>query len=200
MQSGLRKPRPRRRPGRCRRAIAQALHPARPACSCRGSGPARRRARRCCAAGRGRDWPACVRSVWISWRVSGEVLCHLAIASPGAQLQLERMQAYERARAVLRKHFGYDDFRGAQKDAITSILSGRDTLVLMPTGGGKSLCFQIPAMVLDGPTLVISPLISLMKDQVDNACRAGVPATFVNSTLPYEEVQTRLRGVRTGKF
>jgi ATP-dependent DNA helicase RecQ len=110
------------------------------------------------------------------------------------------MHSYEAARAVLKKHFGYDDFRGAQTDAVRSILSGRDTLVLMPTGGGKSLCFQIPAMVLDGPTVVISPLISLMKDQVDNANRAGVPATFVNSTLPYDEVQSRLRGVRAGKF
>lgn len=110
------------------------------------------------------------------------------------------MDYYNAARAVLKKHFGYDDFRGAQADAVRSILSGKDTLVLMPTGGGKSLCFQIPAMVLDGPTLVISPLISLMKDQVDNACRAGVPATFVNSTLPYDEVQSRLRGVRNGEF
>jgi ATP-dependent DNA helicase RecQ len=110
------------------------------------------------------------------------------------------MHSYDAARAILKKHFGYDDFRGAQTDAVRSILSGRDTLVLMPTGGGKSLCFQIPAMVLDGPTIVISPLISLMKDQVDNACRAGVPATFVNSTLPYDEVQSRLRGVRAGTF
>ena len=110
------------------------------------------------------------------------------------------MDSYEAARKVLKKHFGYDDFRGAQTDAVRSILSGKDTLVLMPTGGGKSLCFQIPAMVLAGPTIVISPLISLMKDQVDNACRAGVPATFVNSTLPYDEVQARLRGVSRGEF
>ncbi|MGQ0561732.1 MAG: RecQ family ATP-dependent DNA helicase [Gemmatimonadota bacterium] len=110
------------------------------------------------------------------------------------------MDAYQAARGILKQHFGYDDFRGAQRDAIRSILSGRDTLVLMPTGGGKSLCFQIPAMVLAGPTLVISPLISLMKDQVDNACRAGVPATFVNSTLPPGEVRQRLEGVRTGRF
>jgi ATP-dependent DNA helicase RecQ len=119
---------------------------------------------------------------------------------PGGTLQFDGMEAYERARAILRRQFGYDDFRGAQQDAIRSILAGRDTLVLMPTGGGKSLCFQIPAMVFAGPTLVISPLISLMKDQVDNACRAGIPATFVNSTLPYGEVQNRLRGVRSGQF
>lgn len=108
------------------------------------------------------------------------------------------MQLYEQARAVLRQHFGYDDFRGSQKDAIRSILSGRDTLVLMPTGGGKSLCFQIPAMVLDGCTLVISPLISLMKDQVENAVRAGVPATFINSTLPPSEIRNRMNAVKSG--
>jgi ATP-dependent DNA helicase RecQ len=105
---------------------------------------------------------------------------------------------YERARAVLRQHFGYDDFRGGQKDAIRSILSGRDTLVLMPTGGGKSLCFQIPAMVLEGTTIVISPLISLMKDQVENANRAGLPATFINSTLTSAEIRARMQGVRAG--
>ena len=110
------------------------------------------------------------------------------------------MQAYEQARAVLRKHFGYDDFRGAQKDAIRSILKGRDTLVLMPTGGGKSLCFQIPAMVLDGCTIVISPLISLMKDQVENACRAGVPATFINSTLTPGEIRERMAAARSGSI
>jgi ATP-dependent DNA helicase RecQ len=110
------------------------------------------------------------------------------------------MQAYEQARAVLRKHFGYDDFRGSQKDAIRSILNGRDTLVLMPTGGGKSLCFQIPAMVLGGCTLVISPLISLMKDQVENACRAGLPATFINSTLAPAEIRQRMDAVREGRI
>ncbi|HEX6559528.1 MAG TPA: DEAD/DEAH box helicase, partial [Longimicrobiales bacterium] len=110
------------------------------------------------------------------------------------------MDLYTDARAVLKKHFGYDDFRGGQRDAIRSILTGRDTLVLMPTGGGKSLCFQIPAMVFEGPTLVISPLISLMKDQVDNACRAGVPATFVNSTLTPQEVRARLDAVCSGTF
>lgn len=110
------------------------------------------------------------------------------------------MQLHEQARAVLRKHFGYDDFRGSQKDAITSILSGRDTLVLMPTGGGKSLCFQIPALVLDGCTVVISPLISLMKDQVENACRVGVPATFINSTLTAAQIRERMFALRAGRI
>jgi ATP-dependent DNA helicase RecQ len=109
------------------------------------------------------------------------------------------MLLYQQALRVLKQHFGYNDFRGAQKDAIRSILSGRDTLVLMPTGGGKSLCFQIPAMVLDGATIVISPLISLMKDQVENASRAGLSATFINSTLSTSEIRARLAAVRNGK-
>ena len=110
------------------------------------------------------------------------------------------MELYDQARATLRKHFGYDDFRGSQADAIRSILGGRDTLVLMPTGGGKSLCFQIPAMVLDGCTIVISPLISLMKDQVENACRAGLPATFINSTLTPQEIRARMFAVASGRI
>ncbi|HEY0673771.1 MAG TPA: ATP-dependent DNA helicase RecQ [Longimicrobiales bacterium] len=110
------------------------------------------------------------------------------------------MQRYEAARAILRRHFGYEDFRGAQREAIAAILSGRDTLVLMPTGGGKSLCFQIPAMALDGCTIVISPLISLMKDQVENAVRAGLPATFINSTLTGAEIGERMRAAQSGQI
>lgn len=110
------------------------------------------------------------------------------------------MHTYEEARAALRKHLGYDDFRAGQRDVIRAVVSGRDTLVLMPTGGGKSLCFQIPALLFEGPTLVISPLISLMKDQVENACRVGIPATFVNSTLTRREAHDRLAGVATGQF
>src|SRR4026208_1187199 len=100
----------------------------------------------------------------------------------------------------LKKHFCHNQFRPLQREIISDALAGRDTLVLMPTGGGKSLCFQIPAVVLDGPTLVISPLISLMKAQVDNARRAGIPATFVNSTLTPSEVRERMQGVRNGRF
>jgi ATP-dependent DNA helicase RecQ len=104
----------------------------------------------------------------------------------------------ERARAVLRRHFGYDDFRPGQDLAVRSILGGRDVLVLMPTGGGKSLCFQIPSQLVDGATLVVSPLISLMKDQVDGLERAGIRATFINSTLSPEEVGRRLDAVEAG--
>ena len=87
------------------------------------------------------------------------------------------------AKVLLKKHFGYDDFRSGQKEIISHIISGQDTLGIMPTGAGKSICYQIPAMLFDGVTIVISPLISLMKDQVDNLNQIGIPATFINSSL-----------------
>ena len=87
------------------------------------------------------------------------------------------------ARAALREHFGYPAFRPGQEAAVESVLAGKDTLVVLPTGGGKSLCYQVPALMLPKLTVVISPLISLMKDQVDALEARGLPATFVNSTL-----------------
>ena len=87
------------------------------------------------------------------------------------------------ARAALREHFGYPAFRPGQEAAVESVLAGKDTLVVLPTGGGKSLCYQVPALMLPKLTVVISPLISLMKDQVDALGARGLPATFVNSTL-----------------
>jgi len=102
------------------------------------------------------------------------------------------------ARATLKRYFGYDDFRGPQTQVVSTILSGRDLLVLMPTGGGKSLCFQVPALVFPHSTIVVSPLVSLMKDQVDNLQRAGVPATFINSTLEAKEIEARTRAVMEG--
>ena len=100
------------------------------------------------------------------------------------------------ARASLARHFGYDDFRGGQADAIGAVLGGGDALVLMPTGGGKSLCYQIPATVLPGLTIVVSPLISLMKDQVDGLAAAGIRAAFINSTLPAHEAKATLEAAR----
>jgi len=102
------------------------------------------------------------------------------------------------ARAVLHRHFGFPDFRGGQAEAVPHVLAGRDVLVLMPTGGGKSLCYQIPSQVLPGATLVISPLISLMKDQVDALDKVRIPATFVNSAISRDEADARIQRVRDG--
>ena len=103
------------------------------------------------------------------------------------------------ARNALREHFGYPDFRPGQATAVESILGGRDTLVILPTGGGKSVCYQIPALLLPGLTVVVSPLISLMKDQVDALMARGLPATFVNSTLSANEVADRLARAQRGE-
>jgi len=108
------------------------------------------------------------------------------------------MSLLDQANAVLKRHYGYPSFRPGQSNAVEAVLSGRDVLVLMPTGGGKSLCFQIPSQVLPGATIVISPLISLMKDQVDNLAAVGIGATFINSTLPADECERRLASVRSG--
>ena len=95
------------------------------------------------------------------------------------------------AKTLLKKHFGYDDFRTGQSEIISHILSKQDSLGIMPTGSGKSICYQIPALLFDGTTIVISPLISLMKDQVDSLNQIGIPATFVNSFLSSSEyIQT----------
>ena len=92
-------------------------------------------------------------------------------------------------KALLKRYFGYDEFRPLQREVIACALERRDALVVMPTGGGKSLCYQIPALALDGLTLVVSPLIALMKDQVDALKANGVAAEFINSTLSYDEIR-----------
>ena len=102
-------------------------------------------------------------------------------------------------RAVLKRYFGYDDFRPGQLRAVESVVAGRDTVVVLPTGGGKSLCYQVPALMLPGLTVVISPLISLMKDQVDALVNRGIAATFVNSTLASSEVSQRMARVYRGE-
>jgi ATP-dependent DNA helicase RecQ len=103
-------------------------------------------------------------------------------------------------RAALKQHFGYSEFRPLQEQIVRDALAGRDVFALMPTGGGKSLCFQLPALLRDGLTVVISPLISLMKDQVDALQASGVAATFLNSTLDGGEARSRLRGLYNGEF
>jgi ATP-dependent DNA helicase RecQ len=104
------------------------------------------------------------------------------------------------ARAVLQARFGYPNFRPGQERAIVSVLSRRDTLVVLPTGGGKSLCYQVPALVTRGLTVVVSPLISLMKDQVDALERRGIAAAFINSTLSAAEVSDRLVRAQRGEL
>src|SRR5437763_1040549 len=99
----------------------------------------------------------------------------------------------------LKKHFGHDEFRPLQQQIVTDALAGRDVFALMPTGGGKSLCFQLPALLRDGLTIVVSPLISLMKDQVDALQTAGIAATFLNSALDSEEARARWRGLHRGE-
>ncbi|MBP1744211.1 MAG: ATP-dependent helicase [Firmicutes bacterium] len=98
----------------------------------------------------------------------------------------------EDAKVLLKKYYGYDSFREGQEKVISSILGGRDTFAIMPTGAGKSICYQIPALLMKGITIVISPLISLMKDQVDALDDIGVRATFINSSLDQYEVQERI--------
>src|SRR3954470_1284530 len=106
----------------------------------------------------------------------------------------------ERARVELRTHFGYSAFRPGQELAVESVLEGQDTLVVLPTGGGKSICYQVPALMMPKLTVVISPLISLMKDQVDALTARGLPATFINSTLPSSKVADRLGRAQRGEF
>jgi len=101
---------------------------------------------------------------------------------------------------VLQKAFGFSDFREGQQEAIESVINGLDVLAVMPTGSGKSVCFQVPAMLLPGVTLVISPLIALMKDQVDALTTLGLPATFLNSSLDISETERRIYHVRNGKY
>ncbi|HUR99091.1 MAG TPA: DNA helicase RecQ [Pyrinomonadaceae bacterium] len=106
----------------------------------------------------------------------------------------------EKAREILKHRFGYDAFRLNQEAAIESVLNGKDCVVLMPTGGGKSLCYQIPALLMDGLTVVISPLIALMKDQVDALRANGVDASFLNSTQTGAEQIDVFRKVRSGEL
>ncbi len=107
---------------------------------------------------------------------------------------------FNQAKQNLQKIWGYPDFRSGQDKAISSVLSGNETLVLFPTGGGKSLCYQVPATVLDGLTLVISPLVALMHDQVQQAKKLGIRATLINATISRRETEQRLINARNGMY
>ncbi|HAH98063.1 MAG TPA: DNA helicase RecQ, partial [Verrucomicrobiales bacterium] len=101
---------------------------------------------------------------------------------------------------LLKRFFGYEKFRPLQEEVMRDALSGHDTFVLMPTGGGKSLCYQLSALARGGLTIVVSPLIALMKDQVDALQQTGVAATFLNSTLDVSESRRRLAGLYNGEY
>ena len=104
------------------------------------------------------------------------------------------------AQEALEQFFGFREFREPQREVIADILSGRDVFVVMPTGGGKSLCYQLPALLLDGVTIVVSPLIALMKDQVDGLQERGIAATLINSTLTGTEQQHRIQRMAAGDY
>ena len=101
---------------------------------------------------------------------------------------------------LLKQYFGFRSFRPLQEEIIRDVLAGQDVFALLPTGGGTSLCFQLPAMARPGLAVVVSPLIALMKDQVDALQASGVPATFLNSSLAAGESRARLRGLHNGEF
>ncbi len=101
---------------------------------------------------------------------------------------------------ALKQYFGYDSFREGQEPVVDAILSGRDVLAVMPTGAGKSICYQVPALVLDGVALVISPLISLMKDQVQSLIQSGIPAAYLNSSLSERQFDLALSNAARGKY
>ena len=113
----------------------------------------------------------------------------LAPAEPGAD-----------ARAALKQTFGFDDFRPNQEPVVRALLTGKDALAVMPTGAGKSLCYQLPSIIADGCAIVISPLIALMKDQVDALEERGVAVTLINSTLTWNEQKERLDGMKNGAY
>ena len=106
----------------------------------------------------------------------------------------------EKTREILKKCFGYSDFRYGQEKLIDNIISGKHTLGIMPTGAGKSLCYQIPAIIFEGITIVISPLISLMKDQVDGLNEIGIPAGYINSSLSINEYNETMNNMMNQKY
>src|SRR6266508_4140399 len=126
-------------------------------------------------------------------------LCCFTSAAFGLQIFAVKPQADDLL-APLKQYFGFSSFRPLQEEIIRDALAGKDVFAVLPTGGGKSLCFQLPALVRPGLTVVVSPLIALMKDQVDALKASGIPATFLNSSLAPGESRPRLRGLHNGEF
>ncbi len=124
----------------------------------------------------------------------------MGFAGPKVNATRVTTDALADARRTLKEVFGHDDFRHAQRDVVADVLAGHDTFVLLPTGSGKSLCYQLPALLSPGLTVVVSPLIALMKNQVDALRAAGVAATFLNSSLDSMEASRRLDGLRRGAY
>ncbi len=122
------------------------------------------------------------------------------LSEPGAPSLLAPPTDPEALRAALKHHFGFDGFRPMQAEIVADVLAGRDVFALLPTGGGKSLCYQLPAVMNRGLTVVVSPLIALMKDQVDALATAGVSATYLNSSLPYDESRRRLANLAKRRY
>lgn len=123
-----------------------------------------------------------------------------AILKTGNILAKEVLLILDKAKQLLKKYYGYSSFRSGQEEIISSILAGTDSFAIMPTGSGKSICYQIPALLLPGITLVISPLISLMKDQVDFLQSTGIKATYINSSLTSTVVEDRITKALQGEF
>lgn len=133
--------------------------------------------------------------------------CEIPYQSPRYNGKLKLILNYtgdqimlKKATDLLHQYFGYSAFRDGQKEIIENVLQGKNTLGILPTGGGKSLCYQIPSLLFKGTTIVISPLISLMKDQVDSLSAAEIPATFINSSLSSKELEERTTLIRQGAF
>ena len=106
----------------------------------------------------------------------------------------------ENPHSILKKVFGYDSFRPGQEEIVSRLLAGQDVLAVMPTGAGKSICYQVPALLLPGITIVVSPLVSLMKDQVGALVQAGVAAAFLNNSLNDNQKALMLRRAREGWY
>lgn len=136
----------------------------------------------------GRVWPA------VFGRLITTEIPHLPTMAPTLA------ERHTQTRAALARHFGYDDFRPAQRPVISAILRGSDTLGVLPTGAGKSVCFQIPAMVVDTFIVVVSPLISLMQDQVGAATARGIPAAHLSSTIPAEQQRLSVAAAAAGRL